>query len=435
MTCLHAASIRCLTPDDRRAFLAGLSDQEAAVLFYDWAFWARPEQLPPPGNWRWWLLRSGRGAGKTRTGAEWVIARARQGKGPIALVGKTPADVRDVMVELGDSSILQCSPPWFRPVFEPSKRRVTWPNGVAGIIYSGEEPDQLRGPQHATAWVDELAKFKHPDATMDNLEMGLRVGPDPRGIITTTPRPIPVILGLVKDPGVVDVAGISTFANAANLPPAFLERLKRKYAGTRLGRQELDGEILEDNPGALWQRGVLDALRVSNFPELVRVVVAVDPMGSTEAEEAEAGIVAAGRGRDDHLYILDDASLHASPAGWATAAIAAYNKRQADRLVAEKNFGGDMVESTIRNVEGGKFVALTLVTASRGKEIRAEPIAALYEQGRAHHVGFFPELEDELCQWTPGSRSPNRLDALVWAGTELFGGDETTLAVAEVTRR
>ncbi|HEY4721558.1 MAG TPA: terminase family protein, partial [Anaerolineae bacterium] len=369
-------------------------------MYYDWSFWARPEQLPPPGDWLVWLLRSGRGFGKTRTGAQWVINRAQIGFRRIALVGQTKADVRDTMVEVGDSSILKLSPPWFYPDYEPSKRRITWPNGAIGIIYSGDEPDQLRGPQHDSAWVDELAKFKYPQETWDNLMLGLRIGPKPQVCVTTTPRPIPLIKALIADRDTVDVKR-STYDNIANLSPVYIRKVIRPLENTRLGRQEINADILDDAPGALWKRDWLERNRVTNFPDLARVVVAIDPAATSDDEEsAETGIVVAGLGTDGFGYVLDDVSLRDTPEGWAKAAVAAYHRHRADRIIAETNNGGEMVGHTIRTVEPG--VPFSEVYATRGKAIRAEPISALYEQGRIKHVGFFADLEDQLCTWMPG---------------------------------
>lgn len=418
-----------MTPERKRQALERLSDAEAQALLYDWEFWARPEQAPPPGDWFVWLLRSGRGFGKTRTGAEWVIGRARAGFRRIALVGQSKADVRDTMIELGDSAILRVSPPWFQPVYEPSKRRLTWPNGAVAIVYSGDEPDQLRGPQHDSAWVDELAKFRYPQQTWDNLLFGLRIGARPQVVVTTTPRPIPLIKALREKPTTVDVQR-PTWDNLVNLSPTFLREVIEPYQGTRLGRQEINGEILEDNPGALWQRATIEAGRVLRAPDLQRVVVGVDPSATGTGDAA--GIVVVGMAMDPttrvrHLYVLDDRTVQGSPLTWAQAALTAYHVHRADRIVAEVNNGGEMVETTIRAVEAAKGAgaraAYRAVHASRGKAVRAEPVTAIYEQGRAHHVGMFAELEDEMCQWEPGLPSPNRMDALVWAATDLMLGD------------
>jgi len=415
-----AYSIALLPEQERRKAIQSLSQKEAEALLYDWSFWARPNQLPPDLDWYIWLLLSGRGFGKTRAGNEQVIKWAKSGASPIALVGQTKADVRDTIIEIGDSSILKISPPWFMPEYEPSKRRLTWPNGVLGIIYSGDEPDQLRGPQHAKALVDELCKFKYPQDTWDNLMFGLRVGDEPQAVVTTTPRPISTLKQIAADSKTVISSG-HTLENAANLPPSFLKYVLEKYGGTRLGRQELEGKILDDNPNALWQRVWLDKLRLREHPPLLRIVVGVDPEATNTETSAETGIIVAGIanvGDKLHGYVLDDLSIRASPSSWATAAITGYHKHMADRIIGEVNNGGDMVDNTIHSVE--KSVPFKPVHASRGKEIRAEPISALYEQGRVHHVGFFPELEDQLCDWVPGMKSPDRLDALVWALTELF---------------
>jgi phage terminase large subunit-like protein len=368
---------------------------------------------------------SGRGFGKTRSGSEFVNALARSGKVQlIALIGKTPADVRDTMIEVGESGILSTSPPWFKPNYEPSKRRLTYPNGVIAIVYSGEEPDQLRGPQHGGAWLDELAKFKHPEETWDNLMFGLRIGDNPQVVVTTTPRPIPTIKKIAADPTTVITRG-HTLENKANLSPSYLKYILGKYEGTRLGRQELAGEILDDNPNALWKRQQIDDLRVTQCPELTRIVVGVDPEASSGENSAETGIIVAGIADFNgtlHGYVLSDASLRGTPNEWACAAVTAFHKFHADRIVAEVNQGGDMVESTIRTADGN--VPVTKIHASRGKVTRAEPVSALYEQGRVHHVGAFPELEDQLCEWVPGEKSPDRLDAMVHALTELMLQEE-----------
>ncbi len=347
-----------------------------------------------------------------------------EGYTPIALVGQTKADVRDTMVELGDSSILKVCPPWFYPEYEPSKRRLTFPNGTICIIYSGDEPGQLRGPQHMKAWVDELAKFKYPDDSWDNLEMGLRLGDAPQVICTTTPRPIPIIKKLVVDPNTIETRG-STFDNAGNLNPRFMKRMLSKYGGTRLGRQELNGDILDDNPDALWQHKLIDKARVSKFPELDRIVVGVDPAVTSNEGSDDTGIIVAGvdKRQDPHeYYVLGDYTVHESPRKWATAVVSAFNKHNADRVIGEVNNGGDLVEVNIRTVD--ENIPYKSVRASRGKATRAEPISSLYEQERVHHVGFFPQLEDQMCDWVPGEgKSPDRVDGLVWAITELKGPD------------
>ncbi|MGE5589210.1 MAG: DNA-packaging protein [Bacillota bacterium] len=415
-----AASMSLLPAEQRNKLLAELSDQEVLALLYDWPFWARPNQLPPPGDWRVWLVLAGRGFGKTRTGAEWLRDQVQnRGRGRLALVAPTAADARDVMVE-GESGILAISPPWFRPVYEPSKRRLTWPNGAIATTYSADEPDRLRGPQHDGAWADELAAWKYPDA-WDMLMFGLRLGTDPRVVATTTPKPVRLIRELLASETTAVSRG-STYENAANLAPAFLQQIVTKYKGTRLGRQELDGEVLDDVPGALWTRKALDDLRRPAAPELVRVVVAIDPAVTSGEDSDETGIVVAGRGVDGHGYVLRDLSCRMSPDGWARRAVVAFQDHRADRIVAEVNNGGDLVEQVVRTVD--RSVPYKAVHASRGKRVRAEPIAALYEQGKVHHVGGLPDLEDQMCSFLPegGDKSPDRVDALVWALTELLLG-------------
>lgn len=402
-----------------RRVLKGLPDELIERLLHDWwNIYARPSQLPPLEDWRTWLLLAGRGFGKTRTGAEWVRAQAESGRcRRLALVAPTAADARDVMVE-GESGILGISSPDLRPKYEPSRRRLTWINGAIATTYSADEPARLRGPQHDGAWADELAVWRYPEA-WHMLMLGLRLGKDPRVVVTTTPKPIRLIKELIASPTTAVTRG-ATYENTANLAPAFIQEIARRYEGTRMGRQELYAELLEDAEGALWTRDLLEAARVTSYPALIRTVVAVDPAAGSGEESAETGIIVAALGEDERAYVLDDRSLRASPDTWARAAVAAYHSRSADRLIAEANYGGEMVEHTVRTVD--KDVAFSAVHATRGKIIRAEPVAALYEQGRVRHVGFFPELEEQLCTWTPGADSPDRLDALVWAITELMLG-------------
>jgi phage terminase large subunit-like protein len=370
-----------------------------------------------------WLLLAGRGFGKTRTGAEYVrsCVRARRA-GRIAFVAPTEADARNVMVE-GESGILAISAADDRPRYEPSKRRLTWPSGAVATLYSADEPERLRGPQHDAAWCDELAAWRYPEA-WDMLLLGLRLGQDPRIVATTTPRPTGLIKGLVADPSVVVTRG-STHENRGNLAPAFIEEIIRKYEGTRLGRQELEAEILDDMPGALWSRGLIEAARMRRAPELMRVVVAVDPAASSGGMADETGIVVAGRDERGEAWVLADASGRYTPAEWAKTAIAAFRAHRADRVVAEVNQGGEMVEAMLRTID--PLVPFTAVHASRGKQVRAEPVAALYEQGRVHHVGALPQLEDQMCNFCArgidrrqAGGSPDRVDALVWALTDLF---------------
>jgi len=383
-----------------------------------WSFIAHPGQIPPKDRpWFCYLMRSGRGGGKTRAGSEWVHERVRNGARAIALIGETKADVRDVMVELGPSSILKTARPGERPEYEPSKRRLTWPNGVVATGFSGDEPDQLRGYAFDTAWVDELAKFKYPKETWDTLMFCLRERSalPPRVFVTTTPRPIPIIRQLLKAENTIDVR-FSTFQNIENLSPEFMQEI-RKYEGTRLGRQELEGEVLDDNPNALWSRDLIEAQRQPKPGTLIRIVVGVDPAVSGSETSDETGIVVAGIAADGHIYVIGDHSLRGTPNEWAIAVSRAYHGAEADRVIGEVNNGGDLVEVNLRTVDRG--ISYKAVHASRGKAIRAEPIAALYEQGKVHHVGTFPQLEDQMCEWVPGEKSPDRMDALVWAITEL----------------
>jgi phage terminase large subunit-like protein len=340
-----------------------------------------------------------------------------------ALVAPTAADARDVMVK----TLLGCSPPG-EVGYEPSKRSLSWSNGTTATLYTAEEPDRLRGPQHHWAWCDELAAWPYADEAWDMLQMTMRLGDQPQVCVSTTPRPIPLVRRLMADAGTVITRG-STYDNAPNLSAAFLEAVKERYEGTRLGRQELYAEILDDVPGALWTRGMLDGGRVKSCPvELRRIVVAVDPSGGHDAENDEQGIVIAGLGTDGHAYVLEDASCKLSPEGWGRQAVSAYVRRDADRLLWERNFGGEMVEHVITTAARAQCVTVATreVKASRGKVVRAEPVAALYEQGKVHHVGAFPKLEDQLCLFTPSgefTKSPDRADALIWALTDLMLGE------------
>lgn len=414
--------IESLSASQRQAIKSQLTDEEAAALLYDWPRWARPSQLPPDTDWLGWLLLAGRGFGKTRTGAE--TCRSWAGLDPNsrgALIGPTAADVRDVMVE-GESGLLAISPPWFRPVYEPSKRRLTWPNGAIATTYSADEPERLRGPQHSWGWCDEIASWRYPE-TWDMYQFGLRLGLRPRTVVTTTPKPTRLIRDLLRAKGWHITRG-STYDNRSNLAKPFLEAIVKKYEGTRLGRQELYAEVLDDVPGALWSRRCLDDYRVAAAPPLVRVVVAVDPPASSGEDANEAGIVVAGVGDNGTGYVTEDWSKRASPEGWARAAVAAYRKHDADCIVAECNQGGEMVERVIKSVAD---VPVKLVRATRGKYVRAEPASALYEQGRVKHVGVHSVLEEQMTSFTPERAadrsdgfSPDRVDALVWAITELF---------------
>jgi phage terminase large subunit-like protein len=401
----------------------------------DFAPLAHPHQESPgvanDGRpWTTWLVLGGRGAGKTRLGAEWVRALAH-GTAPyaerrhrsIALVGESERDVREVMIE-GISGLLRISPRAERPVWISTRRRLEWQNGAVAQTFSAEDPESLRGPQFDAAWCDELAKWRHAEATFDMLQFGLRLGRRPRQLITTTPRPSALIKRLIADPRSA-VTRAATQANAAHLSPVFLADVVARYAGTRLGRQEILGEIIEDRPDALWSRAVIEAARVHEAPPLARIVIGVDPPASSRTGADACGIVAAGRGEDGTLYVLEDATAAGlAPAGWASKAIALYRRLRADTLVAEVNQGGDMVRAVLREVDPA--VPLKTVHATRGKWLRAEPVAAMYAQGRVKHVGApLVALEDQMCDFglngLSSGRSPDRLDALVWALTELSG--------------
>lgn len=429
-----AQILAALTPEEREEQIAKMSPKLQAELRWNWHFWARPNQLEPLGTWTTWLILAGRGFGKTRVGAEtirsWVCGDTPLSKGRysrIALVAETAADARDVMVE-GESGLLGIHPKGWMPNYEKTNRRVTWPNGAVAYLYNATEPDQLRGPQHDAAWIDELAKFRYIQETWDQLQFGLRLGDHPRQIVTTTPRPLGLIRKLMVDEDTVVTRG-RTFDNSDNLARPFLRQIEDRYGGTRLGRQELEGEILDDVPGALWNRSIIDGSRVKEAPAgLDRVIVAVDPAASSGENADETGIIGVGTApnADGYTegYVLADRSLRGTPEEWARAAVNLYRELQADRIVAEKNNGGEMVEAVIRSVD--RTIPITLVHASRGKYIRAEPVSALYEQGRIHHAGRFDKLEDQMCTFSHDiardrEGSPDRVDALVWGLSQLFG--------------
>ncbi|MDJ0449039.1 terminase family protein [Methylocystis sp. JR02] len=412
--------------------LDGLTPRELERLLADWEFVARKDQWPPGATsnglpWRQWLILGGRGAGKTRAGAEWVkgLALGRpqfclHPAGRIALVGETAADVRDVMVE-GVSGLLSVHGRRERPRWESSRRRLLWDTGAVAQAFSAEDPESLRGPQFHAAWCDELAKWRYARETWDMLQFGLRLGDWPRQLVTTTPRPTPLLKELIAHPATALTRAL-TRENAANLAPSFLESVIAQYAGTRLGRQELDGEIVEERKDALWTRDMMDAARVTEAPSLARIVVAVDPPATSGKRADNCGIVAAGADAAGLVYVLEDATLEtARPAQWARAAIALYHKLSADALIAEVNQGGEMVRAVLNEADASAPV--TMARATRGKYLRAAPVAQLYEQGRVKHVGAFPALEDEMCDFgldgLSSGRSPDRLDALVWAATAL----------------
>ncbi|HEY9021535.1 MAG: terminase family protein [Paracoccaceae bacterium] len=425
--------IACETAEVQKSFLDDLTEGELLALPFMFDFWAMPHQLPPEGTWRSWVIMGGRGAGKTRAGAEWVRAQV-EGSRPndsgrcrrIALVGETLDQVREVMV-FGDSGILACSPPDRRPEWHATRRMLIWPNGATAQAFSAHDPESLRGPQFDGAWVDELAKWKKGHDTWDMLQFALRLGDDPRVCVTTTPRNVGVLKDLLKMSSTV-VTHAPTEANAANLATSFLEEVRIRYAGSRLSRQELDGILVEDAEGALWTGALLEGARVSTLPEMDRIVVAIDP-ATTSSEGSDAcgimvvGAVTRGPVQDWQAFVLEDASTTGlGPFQWAGHALAAMRRWDADRLVVEVNQGGDMIEALVRQID--PLVPFRKLHASRSKGARAEPVAALYEQGRVFHHGDLGDLEDQMCAMTAqgyaGKGSPDRLDALVWALHELI---------------
>lgn len=402
-----------ITIEEARAVAMSLTPDEAEALDWDWGAWARPEQTMPDGDWRTWLLLGGRGSGKTRPCAEAVREVARDPKAVIALIAPTAADVRQVMIE-GESGILNVCPAEERPHWQPSIRRLQFPSGAVAFTYSADAMERLRGPQHSFAWLDEIAAFDDPKAIWDLLLPGMRLGNDPRRIVSTTPKPLKFLHDLIADPYTV-TSRMKTWDNRANLPDTYISELQRIYGGTRIGRQELEGELLDEAEGALWRRATLDALRVREAPELARIVIAIDPSTTSGENSDECGIIGAGLGTDGHGYVLADRSCRLPPDQWASRAVSLYDQLEADKIIAETNNGGDLVESVLRTVR--RNIAYEKITASRGKVVRAEPIAALYEQARVHHVGGLNSLEDEMVNFVPGALtcSPNRADALVWA--------------------
>ncbi len=422
-------------PEQVTEFLDSLSDGALAALPWLFECWAAPHQLPPEGDWRTWVCLGGRGAGKTRAGAEWVRAQV-EGARPldpgrarrVALVAETYDQARDVMI-FGDSGILACCPPDRLPVWEATRRRLVWPNGAVAQCFSASDPEALRGPQFDAAWCDELAKWPKAEETWDMLQFALRLGDHPRQLVTTTPRGQATLKAILRAPSTV-MTHAPTEANRAWLAPSFLEEIRTRYRGTSLERQELDGELLEDAEGTLWPLALLERARVREVPPMSRVVVAVDPAVSASVRSDLCGIVVVGAVTDGppaqwRAYVLEDASLRApSPSAWAEAALAAMARHGAERIVAEVNQGGNLVAEVLRQID--PLVPFRAVHASRGKAARAEPVAALYEQGRVFHAARLGALEDQMMQMTAqgyrGAGSPDRVDALVWAVQDLMLG-------------
>lgn len=440
---MNLADFTALPDDIREQVLSELTEDQIEDLLHDWRFLARPEQLAPEGSWQTWIYMAGRGAGKTRSGAEWVREKVKHGYGRGALIAPTAGDARDVMIE-GESGLLSVS--WEndvdhrgqlmgRPIYEPSKRRVKWANGAIVTAYSADEPERLRGPQHDFGWCDELGAWKYAQMAWDMFLFGLRLGDNPQSMITTTPRPLPIIRAILKAPGTVKTTG-STFSNRANLADQFVTKIVTKFQGTRLGQQELEGILLDDIAGALWTAEMVDeASRYfregGGLPDLRRIVISVDPSGTSGSEDEgdEIGLIAAGVAADaagvDQAYVLQDGTIKASPQEWARRVKAMADRWGADLVVAERNYGGAMVEAVIK--ASGVKCRYKEVVASRGKIVRAEPVAALYEQKRVHHMAMMGKLEAQLLAFTNlgylGDGSPDRGDALVWAITELMLGD------------
>ena len=408
----------------RTGILSDLDARQLQQFLYDWPFWANPAQCAPedPPGWTTWLFIGGRGAGKSRAGAEWIRSLVRKATRPmrVALVAETYHDARSVMVE-GVSGLLAVTPHAEQPQFFSSLRKLIWPDGSVAQLYSSEDPDGLRGPQFHYAWCDELAKWRRPEETWNMLQLALRLGDHPQQIVTTTPRSMKLLRSLLED-DTTAVTRATTYDNAANLGSAFLATIVKRFEGTDLGRQELLGDLLAEETGALFARAWIESARVKRAPHLTRIVVAVDPPATSGPDADECGIIVAGRGGDGEVYVIADLSCQGlTPMGWARAVVGAYHEYEANSIVAEVNQGGDMVASLIAQVDPG--VSVKSVHATRGKFVRAEPVAALYEQGRVHHVGAHGVLEDQMVAFNPDKAhgpSPDRMDALVWAITDLM---------------
>ncbi len=417
-----------LDEDSRESIISTLTDNEAINASSDWFLQARREQIAPLWDWFIWIVMAGRGWGKNYSGSNWLVNQhvAKQAKNS-AIIAATSADLRRFCVE-GPSGILSLAPNWFRPEYKPATSKLIWPDGAITSLFTSEIPDRLRGPNLDKVWCDELAAWRYLDETWEMLQLCLRYG-NPQCLVTTTPRPRKVLKELMKrvrskehPTGDVAITSGSTYDNADNLPARFVNEIIAQYKGTKLERQEIFGELLPEFEGALWSYSILDECRVSDQPTLTRIGVGVDPAISSDEGSDLTGIVAAGIGPEKHGYVIGEHSLRASPEGWARKVVTVYQELKADFIVAEKNQGGEMVEATIKAIDDS--VNVQLVHASRGKITRAEPIAALYEQHRVHHVGTFPDLEDEMTLFLPGrlKKSPDRTDALVWILTALMGG-------------
>ena len=427
-----------LDSESRAEFVSTLSDEEALALMYDWTEQGRRKQQLPEGFWVIWLILAGRGWGKTRTGSQAVIQWVEESPLPLRIAGvaETKRDAREV-IALGESGVIAMSPPWNKPKYEPSKGLITWTNGSQLFLYSGEEPDQLRGPQFHKAWVDEWAKYQYPVETMDNLELALRLGDLPQMVITTTPRPLAMLKEKVEESmdrksGVIVTRG-HTDENRQNLAASYIKRVIDKYQGTRLGRQELSAEILDDVEGSFWTRDIIDRNRVklgSRLPEMMRIGLAIDPATSNTESSNETGMVVGGRGTDGFMYLFHDLSGQFSPKQWADRAVRNYDKMMADFIIGEKNNGGDLVERNIRASDPEQKINFRTVWASRGKHIRAEPVATIHEQNKIKFVGHFPKLEDQLLLFTAegwegaDSGSPDRAEAFIWLAWFLMLGSK-----------
>jgi len=412
---------------EKDRLLQGMSAEDLEAMKWDWGFWGRPKQQPPEGEWRNWLILAGRGFGKTRTGAEWLKKKImHEGVRRAAAIAPTSQDVRDVMVE-GESGLLRVFPPDWQPEWWPSKNKLEFPNGAVILCYPATEPDRLRGPQFEAAWCDEMAAWDHlsdPYNAWIQLGLGLRLGKRPQALITTTPRPLKLVRRIASDPATVVTTG-STYENRNNLAPDFIKSIEEQFAGTRVGRQEIYAEILDDVPGALWPRDLIEQQRwnsdMGRPPKMKRTVVAVDPAVSNSEDADETGIVVVGVDVNNQGFVIADVSVHGTSDEWGKAVVRAYNDFQADRVVAEVNNGGDLVQKVIQTVDPN--VPFKAVRATRGKIKRAEPVSALYEQGRVWHLGMFPQLEDQMSRFTPDEEfedSPDRADALVWGLTEVI---------------